>query len=82
MGPSAGKALAGELICFFGCMAGFSECRLSLDCRFIRGVPWVDPDSKGRWLLRAALSSSLAHCTHSLDVNVAPEFHFVGISKA
>jgi hypothetical protein len=30
--------VAGGLNCYFGCMGGFSEWGLSLDCRFIRGV--------------------------------------------
>eukprot|EP01047_Picozoa_sp_COSAG01_P023470 COSAG01_NODE_1421_length_10362_cov_10.007113_2_plen_735_part_00 len=30
--------MAGGLNCYFGCMGGFSECSLSLDCHFLRGV--------------------------------------------
>eukprot|EP01049_Picozoa_sp_SAG25_P013215 SAG25_NODE_1986_length_2058_cov_3.416029_1_plen_68_part_10 len=33
--------MAGGLNCYFGCMGGFSECDLSLDCRFISGVQYM-----------------------------------------
>jgi NAD-dependent oxidoreductase involved in siderophore biosynthesis len=30
--------VAGGLNCYFGCMGGFSECGLSVDCHFLRGA--------------------------------------------
>jgi hypothetical protein len=38
LASTAGGAVAGGLNCYFGCMGGFSEWGLSLDCHFLSGV--------------------------------------------